>query len=98
MKFRDRFRLHIDVGAMEGYVGNRLRFFISLAVGLMVFVGLIALAVFFVAILGAEQTMVPDVRGLELTEALLELQVKELYPRIQLRYSQSAADRGRILE
>ena len=98
MKFRDRFRLHIDVGAMEGYVGNRLRFFISLAVGLMVFVGLIALAVFFVAIRGAEQTMVPDVRGLELTEALLELQVKELYPRIQLRYSQSAADRGRILE
>jgi beta-lactam-binding protein with PASTA domain len=98
MKFRDRFRLHIDLGAIEGYVGNRLRFFISLAMGLIVFVGIIALTVFFVAIRGAEQTMVPDVRDLELTEALLELQVKELYPRIQLRYSQSASDRGRILE
>jgi beta-lactam-binding protein with PASTA domain len=98
MKFRDRFRLHIDLGAIEGYVGNRLRFFISLAIGLIVFVGVIALTVFFVAIRGAEQTMVPDVRDMELTEALLELQVKELYPRIQLRYSQSASDRGRILE
>jgi beta-lactam-binding protein with PASTA domain len=96
--FWDRFKLHIDLGAIEGYVGNRLRFFISLAIGLIVFVGIIALTVFFVAIRGAEQTMVPDVRNLELTEALLELQVKELYPRIQLRHSQSAFDRGRILE
>jgi beta-lactam-binding protein with PASTA domain len=94
----DRFKVRIDLGAIEGYVGNRLRFFISLAMGLIVFVGVIALAVFFVAIRGAEQTMVPDVRDLELTEALLELQAKELYPRIQLRYSQSASDRGRILE
>jgi beta-lactam-binding protein with PASTA domain len=42
--------------------------------------------------------MVPDVQGKELTQALLELQVKELYPRIQLRYSQSSLDRGLILE
>jgi beta-lactam-binding protein with PASTA domain len=42
--------------------------------------------------------MVPDVTGKELTEALLELQVKELYPRLQMRYSQTSADRGFILE
>jgi beta-lactam-binding protein with PASTA domain len=42
--------------------------------------------------------MVPDIRGRELTEALLELQTKELYPRIQLRYSQSSSDKGLILE
>jgi beta-lactam-binding protein with PASTA domain len=98
MKFRDKFKLRLDLGAIEGYVGNHLRFFVSFAIGTIVFVGIIALTVFFVAIRGAEQTMVPDVRGLELTEALLELQVKELYPRIQLRYSQSASDRGNILE
>jgi beta-lactam-binding protein with PASTA domain len=96
--FWDRFKARIKPGAIEGYVGNHLRFFISLAIALIVFVGIIALTVFFVAIRGAEQTMVPDVRNLELTEALLELQVKELYPRIQMRYSQSASDRGRILE
>jgi beta-lactam-binding protein with PASTA domain len=42
--------------------------------------------------------MVPDVTGKELTEALLELQIKELYPRLQLRYSQTSRDKGYILE
>jgi beta-lactam-binding protein with PASTA domain len=91
-------RFNFDPGAIEGYVANHLRFFISLTLGLLVFVGIIALTVFFIAVRGAEQTMVPDVRGRDLTEALLELQVKELYPRIQLRYSQSAYDKGVILE
>jgi beta-lactam-binding protein with PASTA domain len=94
----NRFKFEIDLDAVEGYVANNLRLFISLTVGLLVFVGIIALSVFFIAVRGAEQTMVPDVRGRDLTEALLELQTKELYPRIQLRYSQSAQDRGRILE
>jgi beta-lactam-binding protein with PASTA domain len=91
-------RFDFDLDAIESYVANHLRFFISLALGLIVFVGIIALTVFFIAVRGAEQTMVPDVRGKDLTEALLELQVKELYPRIQLRYSQSANDKGLILE
>ena len=64
----------------------------------LIFVGIIAVVVFFIAVKGAEQTLVPDVVGKELTEALLELQVKELYPRIQLRYSQDSTDRGSILE
>jgi beta-lactam-binding protein with PASTA domain len=90
--------LKIDLDAIEGYVANNLRFFMSLSVGVVVFVGIIAVGVFFVAVRGAEQTMVPDVRGKDLTEALLELQVKELYPRIQLRYSQAASERGLVLE
>ena len=69
-----------------------------MAVGLVVFVGIVALAVFFVVLRGEEQTLVPEVRGKELTQALLELQVKELYPRIHLRYSQSSRERGIILE
>jgi beta-lactam-binding protein with PASTA domain len=91
-------RFEFDPDAIESYVANHLRFFISLSLGLIVFVGIIALTVFFIAVRGAEQTMVPDVRGKELTQALLELQVKELYPRIQLRYSQSAHDKGQVLE
>jgi beta-lactam-binding protein with PASTA domain len=62
------------------------------------FVGVIAAAVFFIAVRGAEETMVPDVRGKDLTDALLELQEKELYPKIYLRYSQSPHDKGLILE
>jgi beta-lactam-binding protein with PASTA domain len=90
--------INLDIDAIEGYVANHLRLFISMAIGLLVFVGLIAVSIFFIAVRGAEQTMVPDVRGKELTEALLELQVKELYPQISLRYSQSSRDKGQILE
>ncbi|MDR3161129.1 MAG: PASTA domain-containing protein [Spirochaetaceae bacterium] len=74
------------------------RFFVILMIALIVFVGITAVAVFFISVQGAEEIMVPDVRGKDLTEALLELQVKELYPRLQLRYSQSANDKGQILE
>jgi beta-lactam-binding protein with PASTA domain len=84
--------------SMEQFAANHLRLFLAMTAGLLAVVGIIAVFIFFVAVRGAEQTMVPEVRGKELTEALLELQVKELYPRIQLRYSQSSRDRGYILE
>jgi beta-lactam-binding protein with PASTA domain len=80
------------------YAANHLRLFFFLAAAALVCAGLTALAVFFIALRGAEQTMVPDVRNKALTAALLELQAKELYPRIQLRYSQSANEKGMILE
>ncbi|MDR0402237.1 MAG: PASTA domain-containing protein [Treponema sp.] len=83
---------------LEDYVGSHLRLFISLTVGLLVFVGMISLSVFFIAVRGKEQVMVPDVTGEELTQALLKLQVKELYPEIQLRFSNSSDDKGLILE
>jgi len=87
-----------DLSSIEDYVADHLRMFIMAVAGLVVFVGIIAVSVFFIAVRGEEQTMVPDVTGKELTEALLELQVKELYPRLQLRYSQTSRDKGLILE
>ena len=45
------------------------------------------IAVFFASVQGEEQVMVPDVVGKSLTTALLEMQQKELYAKIQLRYS-----------
>ncbi|MCL2127323.1 MAG: PASTA domain-containing protein, partial [Treponema sp.] len=81
-----------------GGPGKSFRLFIYMAAGLLVLVGITAISIFFIALKGGEQTLVPEVRGKELTEALLELQVKELYPRLQLRYSQSSRDRGLVLE
>jgi beta-lactam-binding protein with PASTA domain len=69
-----------------------------MAAGLIVLLGIVAVSVFFINVRGAERTMVPDVQGRDLTAALLELQVKELYPRISLRYSQSSTDKGLVLE
>jgi len=88
----------LDFGSIENYVANHLRVFIISVIGLLIFVGIVAVSVFFIAVHGEEQTMVPDVVDKELTQALLELQVKELYPRIQLRFSQSSRDKGLILE
>ena len=90
--------IHFDLSSIESYVTNHLRVFILSVVALVVFVGIIAISVFFIAVRGAEQTMVPEVVGKELTQALLELQVKELYPRLLLRYSQTSSDKGHILE
>lgn len=58
----------------------------------------VACAVFFTVVQGQEKVMVPDVTGKQLTEALIEMQEKELYPKIQLRYSDSTSDAGKILE
>jgi len=96
-KFDLRF-LNFGFDSLEQFAANHLRLFIFMMAGLLIVVGIVAISIFFVAVRGAEQTLVPEVRGKELTEALLELQVKELYPRIQIRYSQSSRDRGHILE
>jgi beta-lactam-binding protein with PASTA domain len=83
---------------VEDVASKHLKLFLSMMMGLLILVGIISSAIFFIAVKGAEQTMVPEVRGKELAEALLELQVKELNPRIQLRYSQTSRERGQILE
>jgi len=90
--------LQINSGSPETNSSYNFKLFFFMAAGLLVLVGIVAVSIFFVALKGAEQTMVPDVRGKELADALLELQAKELYPRIQLRYSQSSRDKGSILE
>lgn len=59
---------------------------------------IVCLAVFFTSVQGAEQVMVPNVVGKDLETALLEMQEKELYPKIQLKYSDIPGDEGSILE
>lgn len=63
----------------------------------MVIMFVSASIVFFSTVKGEEQVMVPNVVGKQLTTALLEMQTKELYPKIQLRYTNSDDDAGTIL-
>jgi beta-lactam-binding protein with PASTA domain len=74
--------------------GASFFFSILVAFGLM---GIACVAAFFLFASRPEQMMVPDVMGKELTTALLEMQVKELYPRIELRYTDTARDKGQVL-
>lgn len=75
--------------------GKSLIITVIAAVLVMFFFGCV---IFFIRVKGPEEVMVPDVCGKELTEALLEMQKKELYPKITLRYSENPGDKGTILD
>ena len=62
--------------------------------GLMFVVGF---ATFYLSVRGEEETLVPDIRGKEIVSALVELQDKELYPRVEERHS-SKNDKGIIID
>ncbi len=47
---------------------------------------------------GAEDTLVPEIRGQELVDALVELQQRELYPRVEARFDSDPTTRGSILD
>lgn len=91
-KMRTSFQNQMDSLASHG---KSLVFTVILTFLVMI---VVCLAVFFASVQGAEKVMVPNVVGKNLTTALLEMQQKELYPKIQLRYSDSAEDAGMILE
>jgi len=64
---------------------------------MLVVVILISVVVFFAYLKTEDQVLVPSVEGSTLEDALVELQVKELYPRLQLRFSDDPSERGRVL-
>lgn len=80
----------------ENQLSNKALFFICLTA--ILFMMAITVIVFFVAVKGSEEVLVPNVTGLQLEEGVLEMQVRELYPKIQLRYSDVPGDEGMILE
>lgn len=75
---------------------NAPAIFITSIVMLIVMV-LISMVGFFVNLKNEDQVLVPNVAGSPLEDALIELQAKELYPRLQLRFSDDANERGRVL-
>lgn len=65
---------------------------------MIVIMALVSSVVFFYSVKSADKVLTPNVKGKRLEEALLEMQAKELYPRLQLRFSDNADDEGRVLE
>jgi beta-lactam-binding protein with PASTA domain len=57
-------------------------------IGLMILIGALTFAL---AVRGQEQTLVPNVTGKDLVTALVEMQEKELYPRVQVQFSSETA-------
>jgi beta-lactam-binding protein with PASTA domain len=92
------FQNHSSIHNVREFSKTHGGVFFFICLGFLIFSVLLSTAVFFLSVRGSEQVLVPDVTGKDLTAALLELQAKELYPQIQLRYSGSAAEKGRVLE
>jgi beta-lactam-binding protein with PASTA domain len=70
---------------------------ILLIVAMFVLMVLIGFVTFWLSVRGAEEVLVPNVEDKELIAALIELQEKELYPRLQVRYS-SDFEKGMVIE
>ncbi len=84
-------------GQVDGLAYGGKPLFFTMILTLIVTV-VACIGVFLVSLQGEEKVMVPDVVGKSLTTALLEMQQKELYPKIQLRYSDNEGDALTILE
>lgn len=59
---------------------------------------MICAGVFFANIKGAEQVLVPNVVGKTLEDGIIELQIKELYPKVNFRYTEEVTAKGVVLE
>lgn len=90
--------LRIDISEIVSDFQENSKIMVGTVLFSFLLMVVVALAVFFAVVQGQEKVMVPNVQGKPLAEALLEMQVKELYPRIQLRYSEVPGDAGKILE
>ena len=84
-------------GAADSFHENSRAVLCAVLVTVLV-MGAAFAAAFFWMLQGAEQVMVPNVEGRDLPSALIEMQAKELYPKIQLRYTSRPNERGLILE
>ncbi len=76
---------------------RNFKLMILLIVAMFVLMVLIGFVTFWLSVRGAEEVLVPNVESKELIAALIELQEKELYPRLQVRYS-SDYEKGMVIE
>jgi len=67
------------------------------ALGSVALMFVIAMVIFFITIESKELTMVPDMKGLDLANAIIDLQDRALFAEVQQRYSSDMADKGTIL-
>lgn len=88
----------LDIKGSYDKLQSNIPALVFVCISTFVLMILVACAVFFGNVKGSEKVLVPNVQNKKLEDALLELQAKELYPKISLRYSDSSADEGTIME
>jgi len=97
-ELKERTGFGVKAGEIYGKLQSNIAVLAIVFVAAILVMGLSATAIFLSNVKGPEQVLVPNVVGKKLEDALLEMQVKELYPKINLRYSNTPGDEGTILE
>lgn len=97
-KTRNRPKLKHPYFDFSSWTKEQKRTFVLFAALLFVVMLAVALITFFAVLQGAEKVMVPDVRSMDLADALVKLQERELYPRLALRFTDNPQDKNTILE
>lgn len=90
--------LPVDLRKIESFDKEHYRIMAYGFGAVIVLMAVAGLSAFFLSLRGAEQTMVPDLRSMELSKALVTLQAKELYPRVSLRFTDDPLERGKIVD
>ena len=91
---------HFSVKFAQGYekLQSNIPALVISCIAAFVVMLFVTLVVFFNNVQGPEKVLVPNVKGKNLEDALIEMQNKELYPKINLRYSDTPGDEGTILD
>ncbi len=77
------------------------RFFkiiIYVTLGVLLFTVISSTVTFLIVLRGAEEVMIPDVVGVRLEEAIIELQDRGINTRIQMKYSAHPSDKGSVID
>jgi eukaryotic-like serine/threonine-protein kinase len=90
--------LPLDLRKIESFDKDHYRLMAYGLGAVIVLMAAAGLSAFVLSLRGAEQTMVPDLRSMELAQALVKLQEKELYPRVSLRFTDDPLERGKIVD
>ena len=74
-----------------------LRTIIFISLGTISVALLAGILTFILTLEGEEEVMIPDVQGMELANAIIDLQDKGVYATVQLRYSEKLSDKGTVI-
>lgn len=95
---KPREKVEFSVKGVYGKLSASIPTLVITCAAAILFMIIACLAAFFTNIKGAEKVLVPNVIGKNWDEGLLELQAKQLYAKINLRYSDVPGDAGQILD
>ncbi len=87
-------KVHNETEEEQNFFKKAL-FIILIVFGLMLFTFAVT---FFAAVRGGEKTLIPNVVGESITEALVTLQERELYPKVQVKFTDDPKEKNTIID